>query len=86
MQKLENMALPKKADIFEAAEMIRATLALHRQSFGICYMANAIGASHVSDAEMKKFVGVFDSLEQYLRDTYKSLIDYANALHESDTN
>lgn len=77
-----SLPTPKKGDVYEAAEMVRASLAVLRQSFGIVYMSNAIGASHVSDAEQKKFVGVFDALEQYLRDTYTDLVKFAETLSE----
>ena len=42
--KKNELPKPKSGDVLEALEMVRATMTLLRQSFGIAFMAGSIGA------------------------------------------
>ena len=75
MSKVNNPKVPqlRAEDVCEAFEMIRATLTLLRQSFGIVFMTPQITSFEMSDADMKQFALEFDNVVKVFRNVHTAL-------------
>lgn len=60
-------------DVCEAFEMVRASLTLLRQAFGIVFMTPQIASFEMSDADMKQFALEFDNVSKVLRNVHSAL-------------
>lgn len=63
----------RSEDVCEAFEMVRATLTMLRQVFGIVFMAPQISLFEISDADMKQFALEFDNIVKVLRNVHTAL-------------
>ena len=74
--KTNNLPKPKSGDVLEALEMVRATMTLLRQSFGIAFMAGSIGAKVFdSDSALKEWCVQFDSVTDGLKKVHSGLLE-----------
>lgn len=75
MSKVNNPKVPqlRAEDVCEAFEMLRATLTLLRQAFGIVFMAPQISSFEMSDADMKQFALEFDNVVKVFRNVHTAL-------------
>lgn len=84
---LKNLPTPKSGDVLEAAEMVRSTLCLLRQAFGILFMCsgNPVLSKRFphSESEIKEFCVQFDDVTKFLKDGYDCLINSYQFLKES---
>ena len=76
---------PKSGDVLEALEMVRATLTMLRQSFGIAFMAGSIGAKvFPDDTALKEWCVQFDSVTDGLKKVHSGLLEVYASLQKSE--
>lgn len=87
MKKVSDAKLPKvkSGDVLEAVEMLRATITLLRQSFGIVFMASSI-TDHpfMTETEQKEFAINFDDLSKDFRACHQFLTDHYQILKSQE--
>lgn len=69
-----------KQDVLEACEMLRASITLMRQSFGITFMSRQVAGYDISDDDMKAFAHKFDDVQKVFGGSYESLYKKAQTL------
>lgn len=75
----------RSEDVCEAFEMIRATLTLLRQAFGIVFMTPQIASFEMSDADIKQFALEFDNVVKVLRNTHSALSEKYKAMKSTES-
>ena len=83
--KKNELPKPKSGDVLEALEMVRATLTMLRQSFGIAFMAGSIGAKAFdSETALKEWCVQFDAVTDGLKKVHSGLLEVYASLKKSE--
>lgn len=84
--KKNELPKPKSGDVLEALEMVRATMTLLRQSFGIAFMAGSIGAKAFdSETALKEWCVQFDAVSDGLKKVHSGLLEVYTSLKNSES-
>lgn len=84
----ETLPKPKAGDVLDALEMLRATLCLLRNSFGIVCMAGNVahgGSPFMTDTELKEFAVRFEDVSKDLKACHSYLIDVYSKLKQKES-
>lgn len=83
--KKNNLPKPKSGDVLEALEMVRATMTLLRQSFGIAFMAGSLGVKvFADDTALKEWCVQFDVVTDGFKKVHSGLLEVYTSLKKSE--